>query len=593
MNVKRRSLAKRETTTRNVLIGTAVVGALGTLYLLTRGSSTPQKNLALGAPYSPYAAGPTDCSSYLPSSLSPTDEGTSGTADALASYGACAGQNALVAGIFNSSIVQSIESAIEQGTVESAQLIGLATLALQAVSLATGLSVAAATSVMPIVGAVLTAVLAIADWISSLGGGPQIYVPNPNASGSDSLNVAGLGMFEKINLSDYGGFIQNAMNWVHANPTAALSTTPQQLSNQFSIFLDSTVPGQLSTNNQVLFALAGSNSSQNVYQQLANGNPVPPGAYEILRSVQLPAAAAVCASMPIKVGYLTNNGGSGGMGTAPLQTQFPALTTADMAAIFATQSLTGSGSPYATAIQQAQGYVSAQCPPLMDPTVLVTKYSLALQDAVHLLTQWVPVQPCPGYQAPIAVAGPQQCMTTSFGILGSQQVCLPGPLTILPGSSAAGFAAVNTGGNLLTNATIASSSSAAGTVVKSAAVVAGAAGAVLIAYKLYTGYSFLKTAQGAWGDLKKGAGYVKGKLTGRKSNPISVFPYRTSATGGRIVAYRVRLFSRYEEILFNGQRAELIRHGKKVAGFKPSSFQKAKIRAGRGEVLIFQDQLER
>jgi hypothetical protein len=144
----------------------------------------------------------------------------------------------------------------------------------------------------------------------------------------------------------------------------------------------------------------------------------------------------------------------------------------------------------------------------------------------------------------------------------------------------------------LTNATIASASSGAGTVAKSAAVVAGAAGAALLAYKLYTGYSFLKTAQGAWSDLKRGAGYLKRKLTGRKSNPISVSPYRTSATGGRIVAYRVRLFSGHEEILFNGQRAALIRHGKKVASFKPSSFQKTKIRAGRGEVLIFQDQLE-
>jgi hypothetical protein len=587
MIVKRRSLAERETTTRNVLIGTAVVGALGTLYLLTRGSSTPStgKNLALGAPHP--EAGATDCSSYLPSSLSPTDEGTDGTASALASYGACSGQNALVAGVFNSSLVQSIESAIEEGTIESAQLVGLATLATQVISTVAGVSVAAATSVMPIVGAVLTAVLAIADWIGSLGGGPQIYVPNPNASGSDSLNVAGLGMFEKINLSSYGGFVQNAMNWVHANPQSALAMTPQQLSNQFSIFLDSTVPGQLSTNNQVLFALAGSNSSQNVYQQLANGNPVPPGAYEILRSVQLPAAAAVCASMPTKAGYLTNNGGTGGTGVAPLQTQFPALTTADMQAIFTEPSI---NAQYESALQTAQDYIDAQCPPVMDPTVLTkAPYSLALQDAVAVLTRWAPVHPCSGYQAPISVAGPQQCTTMSFGILGSQQVCLPGPPTILPGSSAAGFVAVNTGGGILTNATV----SAAGTVAKSAAVVAGAAGAALLAYKLYTGYSFLKTAQGAWGDLKKGAGYVKGKLGGRKSNPLSVSPYRTSATGGRIVAYRVRLFSRHEEILFNGQRAELIRHGRKVASFKPSSFQKTKIRAGRGEMLIFQDQLEK
>jgi hypothetical protein len=576
MNVKRRSLAERETTTRNVLIGTAVVGALGTLYLLTRGSSAQaaQRNLALGAPGTLGDASGGACDSYLSAGQTDFQNGLGGSAvgNDLANFGVCAGTNALLNDVMDSGAAASIEAAIEQGTFQAAEITGLATSVL-GVAGTLGVGVGAATAVMPIAGVALAAALSIVDFINSLGPGPQIYVPNPNASGSDAISFQGT-QYEKINFSDYYGFIDKAQQWINDNPQAALTATPQWLSDQYSIFLNQNVPGQLASTVLALIAGIGTN----VYSQLASKNA--PGAVELLRTVQLPAAAAVCAAMPNKLGYLAGFDWLGRQITsslAPLQTQFPALSSADMGSIY--QSLSGQ---YQAAISKAVNYVNQQCPPLTSLSALAP-YKLSPTDACNILAAWMNPS-CPGSQAPVCQPGP--CTNISIpGPGGNVNACIPGPPIVMPPGTIVVGGGIDTSG--LTVA-----SSAAGTVAKSAAVVAGAAGAALLVYKLYTGYSFLKTAQGAWSDAKKGASYLKGKLTGRKSNPISVSPYRTSATGGRIVAYRVRLFSRHEEILFNGQRAALIRHGKKVASFKPSSFQKTKIRSGRGEVLIFQDQLE-
>lgn len=590
--------ATREKAVRTALIGAGVSAIV--LWWLTRPAPIvagttlptpyfpPSKLAGLGA-FGPEAT--TDCSSYMPASIDPSDDSAPGQ---LAAFGACSGGNALANNIISSSIVQSIESAIEEGSIQAAELTGLVTIATQMLT-TVGISVAAATSVMPIVGLVLTAVLAIADWIGSLGGGPQIYVPNPNASGSDSISVPGLGTFEKINLSDYGSFVHNAMSWVNSNPAQALTMTPQQLSNQFAIFLTAQTPTQLSTNNQLLFALSIANSNQNVYAQLASGNPPPPGAYEILRSVQLPAAAAVCSSMPTKAGYLTNYGGTGGMGTAPLQSQFPALTTADMAAIFNEPLISG---PFNTAIQNALNYVNAQCPPLMDPTVLTSPpYNLAFQDAVQALVQWAPVHTCSGYQAPVALPGPQQCISVPIPLGTSAQVCLPGPPTIVPGSALT----VSTGGAPITTLKTQSTGSK---IASTAAVAAGSLSVGLLIYKLYTGYSLATTLKSAWSDTKKIASKIKGGVEKdaskvktdvekpfehkRRSNPL-ILSRRSSATGGRLVAYRIRM--ERDIVEFEGRTATLYRNDVAVAVFNPSSFQKAKIRSGQGEVLVFKDQL--
>jgi hypothetical protein len=134
------------------------------------------------------------------------------------------------------------------------------------------------------------------------------------------------------------------------------------------------------------------------------------------------------------------------------------------------------------------------------------------------------------------------------------------------------------------------STSVASRIVSGTTVVAGGLAIAVLGYKLWTGYTFAKTAQGLWNDTKKGAAKVRSVFSrkGHRHNPL-ILPGRSSATGGRIVAYRVRLEE--ETVLFTGTKATLYRHGSEVASFKPSNFQKTKIRSSRGELLIFQDQL--
>ena len=535
MNVKRRSLAKKETTTRNVLIGTAVVGALGTLYLLTRGSSTPStgKNLALGAyPATPTPLAASSCPVPSTSTSQFPDD------DDLISYGWCQGSGLITSSTIYQDVVTAIDAGEEAAKIAGGLAAGALTLTtlLGSASLATTIAIASAVAV-PVIGVVVGAIVLIGE--SGALSSCNIQVPSTS------------GGLETIDCKWYGGpaengnpgWVPNALNWIVANPTQAAAMPVLTFMEQQSILSGSDGGGNPTY-------AAAYDADLLIYPNLSQY----PTAYQMLKQVQLPAAAAVIGASPGLLKQLTDittiNApalfGTIPVQASPLMVQFPALTEADMNTLQGNGDMVGAyNAIIVTAKAAAQD--SANWP--IDLTSFRNTYGLSTADATSLLQQYA---------------------------AGHYTVPATPPIDI--------------GGGPLTNATIASS--AAGTVAKSAAVVAGAAGAALLAYKLYTGYSFLKTAQGAWIDAKKGASYLKGKLTGRKSNPISVSPYRTSATGGRIVAYRVRLFSRHEEILFNGQRAALIRHGKKVASFKPSSFQKTKIRSGRGEVLIFQDQLE-
>jgi hypothetical protein len=74
-----------------------------------------------------------------------------------------------------------------------------------------------------------------------------------------------------------------------------------------------------------------------------------------------------------------------------------------------------------------------------------------------------------------------------------------------------------------------------------------------------------------------------------KANPIGF-----SSTGGRTVAYRVRLgcdpLSETIVVRRDG-RAVLVRQAVPIVIFKPTEYQSAKIRSGVGEILIFTDQL--
>jgi len=94
------------------------------------------------------------------------------------------------------------------------------------------------------------------------------------------------------------------------------------------------------------------------------------------------------------------------------------------------------------------------------------------------------------------------------------------------------------------------------------------------------------------------AGWVR-RQRGARPNPTPLLAAgprvgRRSATGGRTAAFRVQLGrDPYLEtvLLLDADRAVLVRHGRRVAAFRPSSYQRAKIRSGIGEILIFTDQL--
>lgn len=95
---------------------------------------------------------------------------------------------------------------------------------------------------------------------------------------------------------------------------------------------------------------------------------------------------------------------------------------------------------------------------------------------------------------------------------------------------------------------------------------------------------------------KHAAGWVR-KQRDARPNPLPLLSMgggRRSATGGRTVAFRAQLDrDPYLEtvLLLDSDRAVLVRHARRVAAFKPSAYQRAKIRSGIGEILIFTDQL--
>lgn len=519
-----------------------------------------------------------DCSSYLaPGGVtSITDDNAQAN---LAGYGACQGANAIESGIFNSGIVQNIESAIAQGGAEAAQITGLATLGLSIVG-----DAAVAVSVMPIVGVALTIVFAVANELNSLlGSGPQLYVPNPHASGSDSIADPKYGVFEKINASDYGSFINNAMSWINANPALALSMDPESFSNQHNVFVDIGQLQQLSSSvvGKLLTVL---NGGTNVYSNMSSSTNPPPGAYEMLRAIQMPAASAIVVAVPNQAAYLTGCGVLGNpavsTGYPPLMLQFPALTNADMTAIF-----NASSSPYNDNIEKATTWLNGQCPPpsisaLTAPTVGGFK-SLSAIDACTLLSQWSPSpNPCPGYVAP----------PCTIQITGTQNISLPfGGSIILP--------IVNPiSGSDLPGTPIALSRSASTTtkvVLGAAAVGTG----VVLWHVFVGGYTLASTSKGVVSDAKaaykKTKSWVERELGGRKKNPIQLFGLH-AATRGRSVAYRADLGNGMDRIaLTKTGSAVLYRREQPVAKFKASKYQKTKIRSGEGEVLIFTDQLER
>ncbi len=375
--------------------------------------------------------------------------GTAGSS--LAQYGYCIGTNAVQSLINGLPIVKEIESAIEAGELEATEVVTMVTGSLALFGAVTGgaaaTAIASITSVMPIVGVCVVVVVAVVEVLNSIGGGPQLWVPNPNATGDGILGcpssvfvyngVSLVGMrFEKINLSDYGGFVTNAMNWLNvpANAKAALTMTPAEFSAMHNIFIDSKQPAWLAnaivTCNGAgygddLSTALNIESAMSSYNTLASQSTPPPGAYELLRTVQLPAAAATVAAMPTYANYLTNNDGSLGGGNnanAPLMTMFPALRTDDMAAVFNAQDTTAANS-WTVVIGEARQWADEQCPP-PTPEAIMQRYNLPRSDACNVLAAWVPPNGCSTQTAP-------PCTITASTIIGYPG----GGSTIAPGTT--------------------------------------------------------------------------------------------------------------------------------------------------------------
>lgn len=87
--------------------------------------------------------------------------------------------------------------------------------------------------------------------------------------------------------------------------------------------------------------------------------------------------------------------------------------------------------------------------------------------------------------------------------------------------------------------------------------------------------------------------WVPSAMRGRRRNPLP--SALGSTTAGRVLAYRVQLgFPGGDAITFNTDgSATYTQQQRAVAVFRPTTYQLAKIRTGRGEVLIFTDQILR
>lgn len=492
-----------------------------------------------------------DCSSYVPT-VSLNDG--SDAPERLANYGACAGENALENGLINSGVVQDIESGIAKGVLEAAQLTGMLTVGLSMLN-TVGITTVAVSSVVPVVGFCAAIVLSIANALQNVfGDGPQIYVPNPYASpGNTTISYGGI-RYERISTKDYVTvFVPNAMNWLNdpVNMPAALVMSADTFSANHNVFLDASTPAQLAATD--LNGYANPLGGPNQYAALASSGNAPPGAYEMLRAVQLPAASAVVASLATYAMALTagNQSGNG----APLLVQFPALRPQDMISIFNATSIQHA---YNTNYTSAQVWASTSTNYPISAPDFAAKFKLSVPDTTELLNKYAAGH---WYDPTVSIV--------DYGGSGSGSGSIYG--------------------------TPAKPGSAIGKVATGAATVAGIAGIGLLAYKLYTGYTFAKTLHSLYVDTKKvgskiasGVRHLEPHHKGRRSNPLD----RSLATGGRDVLYRAFLGGERDVVVFEGPSAVLYRDDRRIAAFHPSSFQKTKIRAGRGELLIFSDQIE-
>jgi hypothetical protein len=114
--------------------------------------------------------------------------------------------------------------------------------------------------------------------------------------------------------------------------------------------------------------------------------------------------------------------------------------------------------------------------------------------------------------------------------------------------------------------------------VVGSALIVGAAGAGLFAYAHLNDIAFTTAAQRLWGTI---ASWFGRRHILAHENPGDP----------RRVAFRVHLNSHNVVVLRPDNTAILYKYGERIADFIPAKYQLTKIRAGRGDILIYSDQL--
>lgn len=452
----------------------------------------------------------------------PTDED-------LITYGACQG----AAQLSGSSVYQTIATAVETGVIAGLGVeVAIASAAYGAEA---GLLLIGASDFAATIAIGASVAIPVLGWAVGILAG--LYAALQLLT-SCNFPVWKQGGTETIECDWYPSqWIPNAISWLNGNIGTAVTMSAEEFAQQNSVFIDSSDP--------LLTAAALLPLDYDIRSL--------PTAYDMLKQIQLPAAAAVLTAAPGMLIELTKTqtivvtepGGAKVPvpNTTILQMQFPALKMTDV------QNLLARFMPvYLTNYSLAVSYAANPANQPIDGTAFKTKFGLSLADATGILQA-----NASSYVPPVAATKPGAGVATK----------------------------------------------AVGTL----ATVGGIAAVGLLAFKLYRGYSVVQTVRSAWRDTKAigskiESGLVRtghkveadaGRLVhrrGRKSNPLD----RSLATGGRSVAYRAVLGGR-DVILFENGGAVLYRDEARVTAFKPSSFQKTKIRAGSGEVLIFNDQL--
>lgn len=488
------------------------------------------------------------------------------------------------------------------------------------------------------VGAVIGAVIgAIVALISIIIGGPSIQITNGNS----------------YKATDYvRNNLQNAANFFSTNPSL-IGMTPLWVANQFDLFLAN--PTWLWANQNNLGVSQPTPPNQGAGDALDLIYTSLPGAFELLNRAQLAAAMSLVSVTPSKLqfyqavptsgtinpnpnliwnpvfsstemiwapgdvvgGTLANgatatdgraydscpnlfsnniiaiiNPALGGQitgqtnissGICTLQIMFPSLTTVQCTKIFNNADTIAA---YNKVINGAVAWALTQC---QAPTVAQlgsgSVWNLEPADVQFVLSKWV--------APPVTSGSTGICSPTDVILLAQYWVntqCPAPTVAELKAAIGSNISDIQAQQILAARSNptcdVANSKTS---VLKTTAIVGALGAGALWWYSLHNGLSFTQGAKRVYSNVK----HTVTKPFGRKRNPIdtvNVLPVKSS-TGGRTVAFRVRISEMETILLEDKSNAVLYRYNTALVRFRPTTYQLTKIRAGEGEVLIFEDQI--